>query len=240
MQYLLEKIITILGPLLGVYIGWGLTTHSQRKKDLREDNRIRKEVIFYLLELRHLMLGLDMAPLKRLYQQVIKERIPGEYSPEMLESITDAFLPKMAAQLIQPIFQSKYPGIKTNFPIVVTKLSAVNPMLAFELSGREDMITHLDHFKNYLNECFKESESTPELVTFKKMLENGLDTEAITQTRDNIDELIFKLCEETGSSIGKNVREKLGVLDARYSNSGNELSDQIREALDRVGLPIVN
>ncbi len=54
---------TSIFTLVGIVIGWILTQLAQWYKGRKEDNRLRKEVLYYLLEIRYTIPRLDLSDL---------------------------------------------------------------------------------------------------------------------------------------------------------------------------------
>ncbi len=233
---LLGKLLPALVAIICVPLGWMLNSLSQIKKDTREDNRIRNEVLFYLLELRHLITSLDVWALRRVYTEEMKRRIQMDHNSVEFKNLIDYTIENVISQLLKPILEIKYPPIKIEFPRVVAKLSAVNPLLAYELSDKENIITYVDHFKTFFNNSMPGENLSAQEAALKERLLNTLDTETILQTTETIDELLFKLSREVSGKMANEMNQKLEALKIRNKSLDESAAPMLMQLLDSLAV----
>ncbi len=113
--------------------------------------------------------------------------MPDEMKPAFAMQV-EAMMTKMA----KPFLESKFQYLKENFAKTIHRLSAISPILAYELSGRENIIQIGDHVKTQLNDAMTDL-NPAETDKIRSYLMDTLNENLVLQSLEIIDELLKKL-----------------------------------------------
>lgn len=144
----LEKIWTILGPLVGVTLGWFLNEMSFWFRSKREDKKKIKEVLYNLIETYHTLYTGNPEPLIEMFSKKIAEKfsIQKEEDKTALKTILKPVIEEYLKQLL-PI--EKLKEIKERYEKAVNSLASTEPLLAYHISGRPDIFEFIDNYESY-------------------------------------------------------------------------------------------
>lgn len=222
-----DRLITLLSALSGIAFGWALTQFSNWYKERKDDNRIRKAAIFHLLEIGHtlrkmsklspdysrkVLLELKKLDIKFNDSEVNGKKIENEFNT-ILRAITREHIYKQV-KLIGPDYEN-----------AIISLSPIEPIIAFGLKGRSNVIEQIDHIlKRYIKEISKRGILPPEEEKqaddmLKMFMENTLYFDTINTIESHAIEL--------GKQVGTEMKEK--VEGALKINAQIESQDEIRK-----------
>jgi hypothetical protein len=171
-----------IGPLIGVCVGWLLTRKSDKDKLLREDKKSLKMTLRLLLDLRHeINLTRRDEDFINIYIETAKTKF-GEIEgldPEQIKILVD-LLGKMIdeAGLTMAKKASKY--TRENFERVIDNLSEIDPILAYQLNGKQNIQEFFEEWeaisKKSLEEWVTEKDEIKNMIQhFKpKLLEEAV------------------------------------------------------------------
>jgi hypothetical protein len=174
-------ILTYVGPLLAVLVGWILHELSDVIRLGRQDRRAAGQVLAELLELRHLYRCLPAVI------QEIHRRTP--VPPE-----ADALLRTMFSTLLSPMLSSMQKSYKEAVDSIAGRL----PLLAFELRGKELVKPVLDQLRSF-------AAPDPDAAAALSAVEATLDKETLPL----LDELALKLARIHGYGTWLRLRRRL-------------------------------
>lgn len=219
----LNTVIPILAALAGALVG-ALSAELRTILEVRRDaRRITNKVLFNLLDLRHLVrFGHDEAVLRELAPLITahpsfagSETEVNEYlvtSPTMREAVA-----KLAHSFTDPAFAEQY-------RIAVDALASVDPLLAFQLSGRTALVRmqeQLTELLDLLRDHQPEEETAREDPLRQKMegmVKDFVHVDALKSLEDDILAVAAKL--------GWLVRWRVKRVLQRTGNSPNEESQE--------------
>lgn len=132
----------LLAGIATALFAWALAQLSHWYKGMKEDNRIRKEVLFCLLDVYESIPRLNIQ-----IEQVLKRGMDNLYSKlpfdnEEEKIITVNALMVQLKPLITKIIDERFSAIAGKYNTAIIKLSAVNPIMSYRLAGRTEILKH--------------------------------------------------------------------------------------------------
>jgi len=137
----LIEVLKYLGPLIGVFVGWLLTRKNDKDKLVREDKRKLKQTLKTLLDLRYeINLVRRDEDFINIYVETVKTKFGelGQLDTEQTNRIID-LLKKMIEEAGLTISKQTSKTTKENFEKAVDNLSEIDPILAYRLSGKQNI-----------------------------------------------------------------------------------------------------
>ena len=212
----LQTFTPLLTAATGGTLVWLLTQLANRYKSQKDDDRIRNEVIYYLLGLRHLLWALDTTPIKALMLDDIRKRLPPEFITPAFEENFSRQLSLAAMPLTKRLLDLKYPAVREGFARAVGKLSSVSPALAYELSGHEHALIAGGVVKEELTNALQEQGGTPEnMAPVANRLENMAPDENFGQSRAAVDGLLEKIARKVSAKTRREVAQTIRAMDEK-------------------------
>lgn len=140
-----DKIVVALGAIATAIIAWLLTQISSWAKGRKENNRVRKKALFYMLDIHYslskLTLNMDKyldRAVDRLYENLPFEQ--GGMNKEQDKKYFRNFFEQQLKPFFDGLLEAKISEISIEYEKTIAELSTVNPVLAFTLSGRTELI----------------------------------------------------------------------------------------------------
>jgi hypothetical protein len=210
----MDKLIEVLkyfGPLIGVFIGWLLTRKNDKDKLVREDKRKLKRTLKTLLDLRYeINLVRRDEDFINIYVETVKTKFGelGQLDTEQTNRIID-LLKKMIEEAGLTITKQTSKTTKENFEKAVDNLSEIDPILAYRLSGKQN----IQEFFGEWEEISKKS--LDEWVTDKDEVRNMIQhfrpkllNEAISDLDSVLTEIATQIDSGTLSKTNEIIAEK--------------------------------
>ena len=210
----LNIILPILGTLLGVVIGWGLTRYDKLSAKKEEDTKKLKKLLFNLLRLRKLLKtieGID-ATLDKLFTRV-KEM--ASYTPEITDDEDFELKKGEVARFVKGNFLSskELEHLSGLIPEIALELSEVDPVFAYEIAGKYNLKDKLLSIDSYVSDVESLVGEIPTGV--KEWVQPNI----VSKIVNDLDENIRRISESIGKSTLRNVlielEEKPGEEDAK-------------------------
>ena len=195
MNYIFEKLV----PVLSVVIGWFLGFSTQQLTYNRQDKIKLKRLLYNLMELRYwiqkeLQLDKQLTEILDLFIVEMQKRIPlSAVELHPTKALMTGIIRKQF--LIQP----KLPDLETSVENIVKELAEVDPVFAFELTGRFHVTEKIKSIQAYLEQVeVPEGEDAAEKNRlFENVLRPQLMTEVVRQLDDQILSIARKINRKT-------------------------------------------
>jgi hypothetical protein len=219
--------IPIASTLLGILIGWILNELRDFIKLRRENKQIINSVLFNLLEIRFLVSKTDLEKFTNITIDYLKSMLPNE-NPKDIQIIINQVFNIFFQTIIAEQHTSEIKKIEFKYKESVSLLSRIDPILAYNISGKLNLYNYLDYLKDYsgkVNEIFeleinsvKSERHVMNLDDIKNILEQALRPvlylEALKVITNDI----------------KKVSKKLGII--KYLNSKSIIKRQDKTEFD--------
>ncbi len=203
--------IRYFGPLIGVFIGWLLTRKNDKDKLVREDKRKLKRTLKTLLDLRYeINLVRRDEDFINIYVETVKTKFGelGQLDTEQTNRIID-LLKKMIEEAGLTITKQTSKTTKENFEKAVDNLSEIDPILAYRLSGKQNIQEFFGEWeeisKKSLDEWMTDKDEVKNMIQhFRPKLLN----EAITDLDSVLIEIATQIDSGTLSKTNEIIAEK--------------------------------
>lgn len=217
------NIIEKLAPFIGVILGFALGQFGEFFKDRKERKKTLKKLLFNLLELYNVLdQELNFESSINEFWDKFMSKIPEEGRKE-----AKAVLPQLI-DVIRENFEStfidneKSSYLEDNIDSIISDLSEVYPLFAYELSGQYKIKDRLKRSEDYFNRFAQLSGDTVDIGEVKEWLTPKITEKLIERLRTNILEI--------AKSISRGTYEEL--LSSNLLNDGNVENPELDNFLD--------
>ena len=148
-----NNIWTYISALGSVAFGWLLNEMGQWFKLRREDKRIKKRVLFYLLETLYTFKQLDTSKDIELLTEKILLRLPKESQTVEGKLYIESFYKMIIPDLAEDAAADKLEELEDSYKKSIDELSLVDPISAYRLKGKNNIIETFDQLYDYFDEA---------------------------------------------------------------------------------------
>lgn len=223
------SLTTLIGTLGGITLGWGLTQFSNWYKERKDDNRLRKAVIFHLLEISHTLRKISKVS-PEFFKRVLTEL--KKLAPFSAQETNEEEFNRSMENIIKPVLinhiTDTVKAIAPDYEDTVKLLSSVDPVIAFYLKGKSNVIVQFDELLSQMEGKFTEENSIsgdgdPKLTpSLQKFIEGTVYFETVVA----IEGYVIELASKIGYTLEEQVKEVL-TLNRQEENSA-EISRIVR------------
>jgi hypothetical protein len=136
---------------VSIAIGWSLNQLGQWISVRNEDKRKLKSILYHLLEVHHLFLRSDFGILVKIVKDKIRQLIPAkEFTPEVDAVLTNIFT-AFANNLVTKDVLKNFQRLELGYEESIKNLSAVEPLIAYRLSGKTSIYTALEGLSSHVS-----------------------------------------------------------------------------------------
>lgn len=229
------KTFLIIIPVISVGLGWFLNEISHWLNSRKGDSKIKKQVLFNLLELRFQLNKLKYESFIDTLTDIAIERIPVDERPENLKDFLKEMYMASLKHILEDNVNNSLLSIEVQYDKAVNELSSVDPIGAFRLFGKNKMISQSDNgFNNYsdnlLNSIYFQGEE--ELIEDSiEEMKKSMKPEMINDLVSDIEEEILRLSKTI--SI-RTHNETKSILKKPEQEISKEQKADIEKLLDKL------
>ncbi len=170
-------------------MGWVLSELSGWFKKREEHRRVYRHVVFQLLELYFLLRRIDALDVEAWVNRIVA-RLPKEARTPEVKQQLGMMIKFTIDPMLKEITVPKVKALGAGFEAAVEELSRVDPLTAFKLRGRTELIDQLDLMTTVV-ERVRPSDQAPDKRAMEDHLLNGvarptLLKQAMARTRKEI------------------------------------------------------
>lgn len=214
-----KELIPLYSALIGVLIGWTLTQFSAWYRGRKEDNRIRKQVLFNLLEINHLFGKMSILSTEKmeLFTTKLLRYIPDvEDSPNAREELKSIFS-IVYKPLLKQAFRDQLSETKQGYQSSINSLAPVDPLISYYLNGKTDVFERIENLIGQLTSQVATSKmSLDDINKAMNSLSEILHDKVYSDSVKEIKELTVKLSKKIGFCTKWKVKKLLSkavILD---------------------------
>jgi len=220
----------VIFAFLGTGFGWILKELSFFLQTRKDDTKIRKRVLFNLLEIRHNLKQLDLSADINKYSEKILLIMPeAERTSEaktFMENMLQQYLPK----LLEPTINDNLRQIREKYSEVIDSLSTIDPLSAYALSGKGNIMQAFDQLNSFYGGIISQSPDDEAAITqISTEMTRMMKPEVISNAINDMEEEIIELA----SSIGRRTRSKVKYLLAERDDTNDDDAKKL-EALKKI------
>jgi hypothetical protein len=143
---------TFIITVFSVSLGWFLNELSQWFRTNQSDKKIKKQILFNLLEINFIFQRLDTTALSQLYKERVLIRFPEPDQTEDIKSFVDHIFQNILYAQLQNSVVDSLINIETKYSTAVENLASIDPITAYYLSGKTKIFESFDMIQNGLND----------------------------------------------------------------------------------------
>lgn len=149
--------------LLSVAFGWFLNELSQWVRTRKEDRKVKKKVLFFLLETHFTFNKLDTGEIIDLLTKKVLDRVPKSERTSENEEILNKLYTSIISGLIEDNVAESIEEIEGNYTTSINELSALDPVTAHRLKGKNRILQVFELLNKYYDEVKEEFPDEPSL-----------------------------------------------------------------------------
>lgn len=210
--------LTYFAALFSVALGWFLNELGQWFRTRKEDRKVKKRVLFYLLETYFIFNKLDTTDITNLFSKKILELIPKkDQTTEYLQFINQLYS-GIIKNIVEDNVGDSLQDIEENYTKAINELSTIDPITAYRLNGKNKIFKAFDLFHDYFNKLKERFPNEQDLNEKIKLTTDTIKPEilkdSITDLEDEIRAISLSInfatwfrAKKIISRIKRNVRE---------------------------------
>lgn len=154
---------TYLAAFFSIAFGWFLNELSQWFRIRKEDRKIKKQVLFYLLETHFTFNKLDTSHFSKLISQKVLEHVPqSEYTDE-LKLYMNQLIKEIINDLVEDNVAKSLEETEEHYTKSINELSKLDPITAYRLKGKNKIFQVFELLHNYYNDVIETLPNEPGL-----------------------------------------------------------------------------
>lgn len=143
---------TYIAALLSVAFGWFLNELGQWFRTRKEDRKIKKQVLFYLLETHFTFNKLDTSEITNLLSQKVLERIPKNEQTDEAKQFINQLYAGIIGGFVEDNVAESLEEIEEHYTKSINELSKLDPITAYRLNGKNKIFNVFDLLHAYYDE----------------------------------------------------------------------------------------
>jgi len=187
--------------IIGIFLGWLLTQIGQWYKGRKEDNRIRGQVLYNLLEIYHLLKS-NTDKIENNIEIIIQKLstlIPEIGSNKVLQKQFESFLSPMISKFLREKFEAEFSEIEKSYKVSIGLLAPIDPIISYYLSGQTSGISYANDWINrVIAEIGVHITDKAQLAKGKDEVTNIIEQKIFTNSLNEIKSLILELALKIG------------------------------------------
>lgn len=223
---------TAILPLVGVAVGWLLNQATARRTERLADQRVIKEVLYFLLELHH-QLAIPIAIEAHLPAVValLRKKAPTK-PPVEYENAIDEVLADILRDTFLPIVSQQLANLKESYITSLLKLSAVDPLNAYRLRGLEEILQLAPQMTDAMQTAGTAhlGEVTTPPTELLKFVRQQLEPAGIANSQEIVEEVMQQLASQLNRRTQRGLAEEL----AKSGPSEEDLVERLGGAMEQI------
>lgn len=234
-----NEILTYAVPfigLIGIIVGWALTQWSNLSKVQRENKSNLKLVLFNLLEVHHVINTTDENKfIKIMSENIFKKFLPKEEYSKLSEDVIKQSFGDFIKKSIFPHLNKRLPQIKKDYEESLETIKKIDPILAFKLSGKTEIIDYLDNLSLMMKPLESNEGDRLETKRLLNKLSPNLRRKMLESFEENIKTVAYKINLRTWFKV-KNRLSKSEITNIEESEIMEIFGDLFKPQEKKVAL----
>jgi hypothetical protein len=140
-----------ISALLSVAFGWFLNELSQWLGTRQADRKIKKHVLFNLLEIQFMFNKLDISEITELISQKVLARISKSEQTKEAKQFINQLYNRIISDLVEENVEESLKETEVHYTKSINELSKLAPITAYRLKGKNKLILLFDLLQDYLD-----------------------------------------------------------------------------------------
>ncbi|TLY45037.1 MAG: hypothetical protein E6K54_08980 [Gammaproteobacteria bacterium] len=221
----MNNISTFLTTVIGIGFGWILNEFGQWFRTRREDRKVKKKMLYLLLETYYTFNKLDTAPIINEISKIITEKLPPEIQTEELQLEINKIYHNVIDQTMEDNVSDEILDLEESYKKGIEDLAFVDPITAYRLKGKNDILETFDQMAEAI-ESIKKQLSEEEKERIPDSIFNMIKPELLKTTFMDLEEEIKKISRNIGPLT--HYRSKKVIRDLKSSVDENRRKEMQR------------
>ncbi|MBX2952087.1 MAG: hypothetical protein KF870_06250 [Leadbetterella sp.] len=188
---------TYLSGLLGVSLGWLLNEVSLFLRSRGTTRKIKKQVLFNLLEVLSILKKYDSESIKEVVVAELLKIAPKEPTSQELVQLNKILVPIMQS-LVYDFIKDNLKGLESKYMEAIDILSTIDPITAYRLSGNVRVYRVFDSYKKHFESVSEESQdnSNNQKEAFQEgnvLFEKSIASRTVSDLKSEILKIAFSI-----------------------------------------------
>jgi hypothetical protein len=188
---------TFIAALLSVAFGWFLNELGQWFRTRKEDRKIKKQVLFYLLETHFTFNKLDTAEITNLLTTKVLERIPKNEQTDEAKQFINHLYTGIIEEFVEDKVADSLEETEEHYTKSISELSKLDPITAYRLNGKNKIFQVFELLHDYYDEVKEKFPNEPGLNEHIELtvqtIKPELIKDAISDLEDEIKGIAFTI-----------------------------------------------
>ena len=228
-----DKISTgLIFSALGIAFGWTLNQIGQWIRTRQEDKKNVKVVLFNLLETYFLFIRSDLDKFNQKITDKIQAKIPKEEWTEELKSFMNSFYVGIVTEYLKPELSQELKRIRLSYQESINTLATIDPITAFYLSGKSNVLDYFDFIEDWLQSLnieFPTEQNQIEIGTQQVL--GVLKPEILNDSLSELEEDISRVAWKINPYVW--LRSKR-IIKRLKANANKEIDEKIDELFGKI------
>ncbi|SHG02544.1 hypothetical protein SAMN05444274_1212 [Mariniphaga anaerophila] len=221
-----------ISALFSTAFGWFLNELGQWFRTKNEDKKIKKRILFNLLETNFIFNKLDNSAIVDLLSERILLRIPKQEQSNEAKQYLIQLYSGVIKEIAQDNVSNSLIEIENNYSKAVEDLATIDPITAYRLNGKTKILQTFDILENYYNKIKQQFPDDNEQVqnSFEiatQTIEPGIIKDAISDLELEIRAVAFSIDFKTWYEV----RRTLKKSKDRVKKDGIKMIDELLDKL---------
>lgn len=223
---------TYIGALFSVAFGWCLNEIGQWLRTRKEDKKIKKQILYNLLETNFIFNQLDTSEITQMLTDRILLRFPKNEQTEELKQYLNQLYSGIIGRLLKDDVADKLENIEEKYTKAVDNLATIDPITAYRLNGKTNIMQIFDLLQDYFEEVKGDFPGEEELVqnqisSTANVLKPEIIKDAISDLEEEIKDIAFTINPWTWVKVKRTLKASKG----RIKNEGEKKIDELLDKL---------
>lgn len=206
----MDIVINIVIPFFALLVGWFLNELSNLFRSRGENKKVRKRLIFVLLELHHQVASLSSIKHVVSYQKKLKSLLPTEITQDEEYKSHFAAGIEFGEEINQESSIEVIEDLKPTYDEVVRALAAIDPVQAYRLNGKTSVFERFEYLKDFFDAIKEQfSENSADIHFFEKTLTKRIKVEIGREILVELEKEMLETSRKVGIIFNQQFKKEL-------------------------------
>lgn len=223
---------TYITALLSITFGWFLNELGQWFKTRQDDKKIKRKILYNLLETNFILNQLDISNLIELLTERVLFRIPQHQQTEDTKHWLNQLYYSVINNLIQNNVIQDLKNIEEKYTTAVDNLATIDPVTAYRLNGKTKIIETLNLLEDYYQDAKQQfPDDINQIQDAIEMTQKFIKPEIIKEAIDDLEEEIRNIAFSISIRTWFKVSKILKFLKERIRKEGAKRIDTLLDTI---------
>jgi len=232
---ILDKILPYFNLLVGVFgvvVGWLLYEISFWWRTRHEDKKKLKEILYNLLEVFNITYKLNnMEPAIKAIIREITQKLPQDCQAEEAKKMLQGPLINVLNEKVFPFLYNDFDKAIKKYDESIKSLANIDPILAYQLSGKSSLTESFNLIKDFINNIFK-NYPIENIKEFEKEASKTFHPLIFKKLLDDLEGDIKIISKKIGVTTWYKLRKHLSYM--RTNPITKELPDELKKIIESI------